>query len=56
MGRHTGPGISLKGFALLEPAILITLEKDDKGLVTLKGVQLLKYIGYGTTIFITCLT
>jgi hypothetical protein len=53
MGSLTGPGISLKAFVSLEPAILISLERDDKDLATLNITQLPKHLGYVTDIFIS---
>jgi hypothetical protein len=50
-GNLTGPGICLKAFALLESAILMLLEKDDKDLATEYMMQLLKYLGHTTAIF-----
>jgi hypothetical protein len=53
MGSLTGPGISSKALVLLDPAILISLEKDDKYLAILNTVQLIKHLGYVTDIFIS---
>jgi hypothetical protein len=53
MGSLTGPGISLKAFVLLEPIILISLERDDKDLATFNTIQLLKHLGYVTDMFIS---
>jgi hypothetical protein len=53
MGSLNGPGISLKAFVFLEPAKLISLEKDDKDLATLNTMQLLKHLGYVTDAFIS---
>lgn len=50
MGSLTGPGISSKAFVLSEPAILTSLERDDKDLATLNTMQLLKHLGYVTDI------
>jgi len=44
----------LKAFVLLESAILILLEKDDKDLATENMTQLLKCLEYITAIF-TCI-
>jgi hypothetical protein len=52
MGSLSGPGISLKGFVLLDPTILTPLEKDDKDLAALNMMQLLKYLQYVTAILI----
>jgi hypothetical protein len=51
MGNLTGPGICLKAFVLLESAVLILLEKDDKDLATANMMQFLKCLGYMTAIF-----
>jgi hypothetical protein len=53
MGSLTGPGISSKELVLLDPAILVSLEKDDKYLAILNTVQLIKHLGYVTDIFIS---
>jgi len=50
-GNLTGPGICLKAFVLLESAILILLEKDDKDLATENMMQLLKCLEHITAIF-----
>ena len=50
-GNLTGPGICLKAFALLESAILILLEKDDKDLAAESMMQLLKCLEHITAIF-----
>jgi hypothetical protein len=52
MGSLTGPGISSKALVLLDPAILISLEKDDKDLAILNTVQLIKHLRYVIDIFI----
>jgi hypothetical protein len=52
-GNLTGPGICLKVFVLLESAILILLEKDDKDLATANVMQLLKCLGYIPAIFMS---
>lgn len=51
MGNLTGPGMSLKGFIFLEPAILIFFEKDDRDLAALNIAQLLKYLEYIIAMF-----
>ena len=50
-GNLTGPGICLKAFVLLESAILILLEKDDKDLANENMMQLLKCLEHITAIF-----